>query len=284
MTELTTTVQREHGRPFTLHYNSESDVQRGMADDIASGRLYEPGTWRTIEAILRPGDHFIDVGAHIGVFTMLAASIVGRQGFVLAYEPDTHNRTALLRHIAENKVTSWDVSSHAVSDTPGRIVFHRCADNDGGHAIYDPGLQKGNPKTRNQPKKRMVDATTLDHVNTGKYPMVVRPRLIKIDVEGAECAVLRGAQKLIATHRPAIIAEVNEIGLACMGETPNALRELVRQHGYREAAIQDTEPWLVSLTPEQSIDNRIVQDGQTFLNVYNLFFSPEEWPDITFEK
>lgn len=235
---------------------------------------YEPGTWEAFIRILRPGDHHIEVGAHVGVFACLAAALVGESGGVTAFEPDKQNFHGLVKNKAANGFTHLDVKPWAVSDHAGPTVFYRCADNDGGHAIYDPGKQAGNPLTRQNPSRRIVQAVTLDE-------MIDHPvRLIKSDVEGAECAVLRGATMTIQRHRPAIIAEMNHVGLSCMGETETTLRELLRRFDYREYAIQDAPPHFLPLTPEQTINNRIEREGKVFLNVYNLLAVPVEWPEF----
>jgi FkbM family methyltransferase len=254
-----------------------------MYEDISSGRMYEPGTWATICAILREGDTFVDVGAHVGTFALLGAALVGDGGWVQAWEPDKQNRRGLFHNLTANYPNRCPVVTVAkcASDHTGeRITFHRCADNDGGHAIYDPGLQRGNTKTRQNPRRVMVPVDTLDHHRAQRLSVVKHARLIKIDVEGAECAVLRGAQEIIARQRPAIIAEINHIGLACMGSTESELRELVRRHGYREYAIQDAPPYRVPLTATQTINNEKIVDGQRYLNVYNMLFTPTEWPEL----
>lgn len=275
MEPLTTTVDLGD-RTFTLQYDPESEVQKGMWEDLESGALYEPGTWQTIKAILREGDTFVDVGAHVGTFSCLAAALVGEIGSVVAFEPDKKNRKALITNVGRNSFDTVFISQKAVADITGHIAFHHCADNDGGHAIYDPGMQAGNPKSRQVVKRKLVECVTLDQCGFGAI------RLVKIDVEGAECSVLRGAQYMISHRRPAIIAENNYAGLRCMGTDENNLRELIRQHGYREYGIQDSAPWLVPLTPDTTCRPTKEVDGKTCLVVYNLLFVPEEWPEIIY--
>ena len=255
---------------FTLSYDPDSEVQRGMHEDISSGRMYETGTWETFRAILRPGDTFVDVGAHVGTFSALAAALVGDEGEVVAFEPDNANRKGWYRNV--DHFASAVVCEEAVSDTNGYIPFYKCRDNDGGHAIYPPGNQGGNPKSRANPARRMARCTTLDSL------LLSQCRLLKIDVEGAECSVLRGAQGLIAGCRPAIIAEQNTPGQMVMGDNEDYLRGLVRRHGYREYAIQDSAPHLVPLTKAETV--RPMQ-GKAFVT-FNWCLVPNEWPELVY--
>ncbi len=260
--------------PFSLIFDPKSSVQRGMLESLAGGDTYEPGTWEAFKRILRPGDHHVEVGAHVGVFACLAAAILGPTGVVTAFEPDKKNYQSLVRNKVLNGFAQMDVKPKAVGVCRGRVVLHRCADNDGGHALYDPGLQKGNEQSRKHPSKRMVDAVALDDIT---FPSL---RLIKIDVEGAETLVLRGAQQTIRTQRPAIIAEQNTIGQLIMGTNEQELRALIDQHDYRTYAIQDAAPYFIPLLATQTINNEQIIDGQRYLNVYNLLFIPSEWPEF----
>jgi FkbM family methyltransferase len=263
---------------FTLSYDPSSEVQRSMYEDIESGRMYEPGTWQTLRAILRPGDKYVDVGAHVGTFACLAAALVGPSGWVTAFEPDKTNFRQLVANAHANNFTWLGEHQVAVNEHGGRIVFHRCADNDGGHAIYDPGRHRGNVATRRKPSRRIVPATTIDALDAGGRGA----RLIKIDVEGSEVAVLKGAQHYIAQWRPAIIAEQNPGGLHCMGTNERELRGLVSRHGYRTHAIQDSPPFLVPVADNETCRPEVVIDGARHLAIFNWCFLPNEWPSLIY--
>jgi len=272
MAETTLVVPAAPG-PLHLSLDPRSPVQAAMLCDLVTIDGYEPGTWATFKALLRPGDFYIDVGAHIGVFTCLGALIVGPTGRVLAFEPDNDNRRRLQQNVARNGFAHVAIDKRAVANVTDRLSFYRCADNDGGHALYNPGRAAANVKTRAHPKQSIVRTTTLDDAVLPGSPPV---RLLKIDVEGAEVNVLRGAQRILGTDRPAIIAEINAFGLQQMGEGEHTLRAFLRSFGYQEYGIQDVAPHRVPLTPEQTIQQQEYNDGVLYMTVFNmLFLHPE---------
>ena len=254
---------------IVLAFDPDSDVQARMARELDTPDRYEPGTWRSFVDLLKPGDCVIDIGAHVGVFTCLAAALVGPTGRVIAFEPNRPNRVQLLANIHRNGFENVTVDPRAVSDKLGRAIFHRCADNDGGHALYDPGLSPANVKTKRTPKKKMIDTVTVDTL-----PDLPRVALIKIDVEGMEPAVLRGAAKTITNHRPAVIAEVNPFGLSTQQWTESDVRQPFQWLGYREYGVSDVEPYQIPLTKDQTIQSNYVENNRMYLNVFNMLFLP----------
>lgn len=262
MPDITATVT---GHPFRLSFDPKSDVQTGMLKNIATPEGYEPGTWRTFCDTLQPGDCVVDVGAHVGVFTCLAASLVGPGGHVYAFEPNAANRRRLVHNVKQNgyqdRVT---ISPCACSDHHARTSLYRCADNDGGHALYDPGLAAWNAKSRAKPQQALIETICLDDV-------IDRPvRLVKIDTEGAEAHVLRGARRILDVDRPVVIAEINAFGLAMMKESEQTLRTIFQVRGYRETVIQDVAPFRVPLTELQTAQQKYVDKGVLCLPVFNM--------------
>jgi FkbM family methyltransferase len=205
--------------------------QRAMLEDFAAGRLYESETSNFIGTLLQPGDTFIDIGAHVGYFSMLAAALVGPTGTVYSFEPEPSNFLHLVEHIDANSFTQIRPIHMAVGARPGVGEFFVNADNDGGHALWDVGRHPFNERSRVTPNTRKVYITSLDEF-FGTRDMS-RLKAIKIDAEGAEFAILVGARKLIAQYRiPFVIAEVNRFGLESMGASENMLRSVMSELGY----------------------------------------------------
>jgi len=179
--------------------------------------------------ISRPGDVFVDVGANIGVYAVTAALRGARS---LAFEPTAEARAAIIQNAELNGVSALvSTSEFALSDYEGQARFtvgedctNRFADSDAA-----PGL--------------VVEVKTLDSCLAGLIAPAAGPDLIKIDVEGADDAVLRGAISTLSTHRPTLIVEIWAGGrsirsfLAGFGYSAYAydveakrLRELPRDH------------------------------------------------------
>lgn len=249
-------------RQFKLRLDGSLMSQKIMLDHFDSKQLYEAETSRLLATILRPGDTFLDVGSHVGYFSMLAASIVGEQGTVVAFEPDSRNFRQLETHIEINGFQNVAPINAAVGETTGQVEFHFNSDNDGGHALWDVGEHPFNEQSRTRPTKRTIDMVSLDAILSGID--IPAPRAIKIDTEGAEHSVLKGAlQTLTNTPVDYVVAEINRFGLERMGTTEAALRGMMTELGYETLAFNPDGLGMVAIGP----DDRVESDY-----VFNLVF------------
>jgi FkbM family methyltransferase len=167
---------------------------RGTAKLLFSYRdRFEPEL-RWVSQTLGPGDVFVDVGANLGVYTLAAAQSVGSGGLVLAFEPSDQVYSYLRRSIGLNRCANVVSTKLALSDTKGEARLYRSRI--GSDSLESPG-----------PDYDVVPTDTLDHVIDSYAPE--RIRCIKIDVEGAELSVLRGAEGTLRRYHPDVILEVN---------------------------------------------------------------------------
>lgn len=178
--------------------------------------VYEWPTALTLAALARPGTTCVDVGAHVGSYAVLAAIAVGSRGRVLAFEPDATNRGRLERHNRLNRLTNVVVHDHGLGDAESEVAMVRpVATNSGMTRLARPG---------EAPDFRMA-VRRLDDVLAGPSGDGTPPvSVVKIDVEGAEVAVVRGAAELIARDQPFVVFEDNDA--ACGAH-------LADEHGYR---------------------------------------------------
>jgi FkbM family methyltransferase len=183
---------------------------------------------------LQEGDVAIDAGAHIGFFTMVMASAVGATGRVYAFEPLDRNADLLERSIAENRFESR-VSFHraAVGAAAGyaRLLFPVETLNTGGAYLLRDGAA---PLAGHL--VREVPIVALDHLD------IQRPvRFIKMDVEGAEPQVVRGAERILREDRPTILSELHPVQLErASGVTARQFLARLRELGYRAQRIDST--------------------------------------------
>ena len=91
-------------RRVALHLDPAQMTQRIMLEYLDAGRLYEQETTAFLAAVLRDGDAMLDIGAHVGWFSMFAAHCVGPRGAVWSFEPDARNFAHLVEHVALNAV------------------------------------------------------------------------------------------------------------------------------------------------------------------------------------
>lgn len=186
--------------------------------------------------VLRPGDVAIDVGAHIGFFTIHMAQAVGPTGAVYAFEPLERNASLLERSIRENGFESRaHLERAAVSGVSGSSRLHFAAEtlNTGGAFISDADVVA----------LGALQSATVRTVRLDDYPCRRPVRLLKMDVEGAEPSVIAGASRLIAADRPIIVSEVHPEQLARVsGRTPAAFLDQLAALGYRAHRITPERP------------------------------------------
>lgn len=150
-----------------------------------------------MERYLRPEDGYVDVGANVGIYTLLAASIVGQKGRIDAFEPGSKALIRLKENINSNGLNFVKVHSTVVGATTGKVGFTV-----GG---VEDTLEHIVPSTDTASRKQWVSSISLDDaVGNNLYAMG------KMDIEGAELFVLQGAQKMLKkTSPPAWQLELN---------------------------------------------------------------------------
>jgi FkbM family methyltransferase len=198
---------------------------------IAAVRRYEPEVTAAVRSLLRPGGTFVDVGANIGWFSLLAASIVGPSGSVLAVEPNLRNCELLAASRARNGFNRIDVVAGAASDAGGWLALETDASN--GRVI-----PLGPVSARTEPVRcsYAVPAFTLDALLADRGLDAVDA--VKVDVEGVEARVFAGAERLLAERRPPVVFEWYPAALRSTGGVdPRVPLGLLRQHGYGIAVI-----------------------------------------------
>lgn len=177
----------------------EATVDPSLDGSLAAlycAQWVRPALVPILEACLRSGDTFVDVGANVGVYTTWAARIVGPAGAVLAMEPVPRTRSWLGGICAQNGLGQVEVISAAAGERFGSATI-----------VTTDGASGRSRLTEESGEGLEVPITTLDSLLGLRAPA-----LIKIDVEGGELAVLRGARNILqATHAP-VVFEAPDFG------------------------------------------------------------------------
>lgn len=180
---------------------------------------------------VRPGDCVVDVGANFGIHAMLAGVIVGKKGEVHAFEPLERNLSMLRRHVTLNGLEkNVHVIPSAVSNsTASELVFFSGEEEVAVTASLKPS--QPNAKTTKVPNLRLDD-----------YPDLAgrTVRLIKIDVEGAELDVLRGAEKLLRSQKPLLVIEVHAFAFPDFNVSMKDFQQFLSSLGYEEEILPGT--------------------------------------------
>lgn len=172
----------------------------GGGDQMISARLREEHCWEPYETALtlqhlHPGDVYVDVGANIGYYTLVAAARVGAQGAVLAYEPEPGNFALLQANVAMNGLPQVQTFNLALYDQDADGKIYLSADNFGDHRVY------GNDGGDEGAGARESRAITLVHGGRHVGQRVPRIDFLKIDTQGAEFFVLNGLHQLVLENR-----------------------------------------------------------------------------------
>ena len=188
-----------------------------FADHGVHGGLAQKRTMQAATKLCRKRRRAVDVGAHIGLWTAFLAS---QFAAVEAFEPVLENFTCLCKNVDVENVLRRQV---ALGEHRGRASMERHGDNSGcWHVIEGRG----------------VELLPLDHY------VWTDVDLIKIDVEGLEGSVLRGARKTIAMSRPVVVIEYNGLGERLYGEDWVDPKAVLKEYGYQiQARLKKDEIW-----------------------------------------
>ena len=195
----------------------------------------EPGLHAFLQSLLEPGDVVLDVGAFAGIHAIMAARKVGRSGRVIAFEPTPAVAALARRHFAWNGLGDRiRLVEAAVSDKAGRAAFHE----------YDrPYVNSLAPAvdTADRPRSVEVELVTIDGVCRGER---ATPRLIRMDVQGAELQALLGARETIrrAGPRLVLVVEMHPQCWPAFGVTEANMRDAIQDLGLAAAPLVAHEP------------------------------------------
>lgn len=198
---------------------------------ISQDGWYEPDTVRILSTLLAPGMTFLDIGAAFGQYTLLAAGAVGNTGKVHAFEPDPVSFDWLSRNVRRNRLSNVTAAQIALGDTAGALnLYIGAPDNLGTTSLRRPYNYSG--------RTARVDVVPLDSYL--ERVGLDRVDVIKIDVEGAESLVFRGAGKLLSA-RPAIVIEFEESNQVRFGSSCAGLARMLIEKGYKLESILEGE-------------------------------------------
>lgn len=192
-----------------------------------SRRPYEEGQWKFVFRFLKAGMTFFDIGANQGFYTILAAKRVGSQGKVFSFEPAPTEYRKLRRNLLVNRCQNVVMQAQAVGSYEGLTEFYLCFDHQGSFSsIRHPAEDVTSRK-----KLIKVPITTLDLYVQRKN--ISSMDFMKLDVEGGELDVLKGAVGVFTKLRPLVLCEVADIRTRPWGYSASELCEFLAEYGYK---------------------------------------------------
>ena len=240
---------RNYDGPVTTSWYFGLRFNHHLSGDISQctyvDTRFEPNEMFAMSKLIGTGMCVIDAGANEGIFTLMAARLVGQNGTVHAFEPSRRDRERLLANLATNGLSNVVVHPVALGQVTGKAVLQVSGAERPGHNTIGGFAYSDTPHAYSLE----VEVTTMDEI--ARANGLARVDLVKIDVEGSETAVLQGAQEMLRRFRPIVVAEAQDASLQQLGSSVSELLQLIRASDY------DVMVFGPSGNPETVIDDRL---------------------------
>ncbi len=195
---------------------------------------YESDNFNFLEQQCNANNIVLDIGAHIGLFSIVAAQIVGSGGKVYAFEPTPKTNALLNKTVNINKQQQViEIRTEAMGAQPGKTVFF----------ISDREGDNGNSLVSYKEDRKIngIDITVQSIDNFVKEKKLQKINFIKIDVEGAEFDVLHGAVETFNKFKPACILSIHPDAIAVKGDKLADIYDFIKKINYYFFSKENTE-------------------------------------------
>jgi FkbM family methyltransferase len=218
----------------------------GVAAILVCTCRFEPVETALVRSVLRTGMTMLDIGANIGYFSLVASDAIGKEGHIIAFEPEPKNFSILMKNIHHSPVSNIEANQVALSDKDGEDVLVLNEVNQGSHHIG--GRVEGSKTT-------IVRTITLDSYLQDLQDMEnFKVDFIKMDVEGCECKAIKGAKNVLERDMPMIMMEFYPMMIERCGDNPIELLEILKKIGYVFYEIGESVGSLKTTNIERLID------------------------------
>lgn len=189
------------------------------------GRFYDLDTQLLTMGLLREGDRFVDVGANIGMISLVAARRVGGRGVVDAFEPNPACAARIRSFVERNRISQIRLHEMAAGDAEAELTLTIPRYNSGEASL----TRFGSSVDESQYDRKVVPVRVVDSVLADDPRPVV---LLKMDVEGYECFALRGLTETLRRDKPVVVTEVSADALEKAGDSPAVMADFFKGLGY----------------------------------------------------
>lgn len=190
---------------------------------------YELPTVRLIRRMFRGKKSFLDIGAQMGYLSLEAAA-ANREGAVYSFEPEPTNYKRLCDNVSLNAIETIKTYNTALGSTTGTLDLYLADSNSGAHSAFQHN-------TNVSDKTVQVPMQTLDSIV--EKELINDVSLIKLDVEGYELEVLKGAIQTLKQQQPMLIVELNDEIQNAAGSSSERVKHLLGSLGYRPYSINE---------------------------------------------
>jgi FkbM family methyltransferase len=209
-------------------FNLNNDVKINLYKDSVLSRLiyngFEKEETDYVISVLSEGDIFIDVGANIGLFSLLASKVVGNAGRVLCYEPAPITFSRLKENVQLNNLKNIDIRNIGLSNKKGELIFYV---SNNGHDAWNSFAPSQDNKLESSIQVP-VSTVDIELENVDKS----RIKIVKIDVEGWEKFVLHGGKNFFVNYNPIVMVEFTEENTFNAGYPVYDIYNIMEDFGY----------------------------------------------------
>ena len=229
-------------------------------DAVVSQELVISGTWEEYETEvfkknINKGDTVLDIGAHIGYYTLIAAQLVGDKGKVYAFEPDHKNFSLLKKNVEVNGYKNVVLVNKAVGEIDGKIELYLDDENTGDHRIYVSDARR---------KGITIEVVTLNNFLKNNEEV----NLIKMDIQGSESSALKGGSNIIKENKSIkILTEFWPKGLKLSGSSSNEFINLLIKNKFYIYDINESDKKM-KLLNTKTLLSEFDLDKREFLNLF----------------
>ena len=221
-------------------YLDEQDSLR-----LSTRGYYEPAVLEIIKRELKEGDVLVEIGAHLGYYTLILSKLVGPAGKIYAFEPDPNNFTLLKKNLEVNQIKNVVLERKAVSNRNGKMLFYPGKERSTHGSLIKGEYACGNPIE--------VDGLRLDD-----YPFKEKINLIKMDIEGEEFRALEGMRSLILKTKPLkMISEFSPAFLKEQGINPKNFITELEKVGFHLQIINEEKTTLEAFNADEFLTGYI---------------------------
>jgi FkbM family methyltransferase len=221
-------------RGVTMHLDPSEMLSRTVLTSFRT--RWDPAVWDAVSGSLCEGCVMLDVGAHIGYFALKSSVRVGQEGRVVAFEPNPRTLDTLRANVAASGATNVTIVPVACTDAETTLKFFDASA--GGRSMVS-SLSRST--AGGQAQEFTVRGRPIDNVL--RELGIQRVDLMKVDVEGAELYVLRGARDTLRRYHPKLVIEVIPDHLAGMNTTVDQLFAFIKDMGYTRGRQFEETGW-----------------------------------------
>lgn len=228
------------------------------------GTGFEDNEQQFLLNYLKTGMTVIDIGAHHGFYTLLASQKVGTSGKVISFEPSPRELAKLKAHLSLNNCKNVEVQELALGAEEGKVNMFVCIDHSGLNSLRLPNAET---------KVTEVEIKQIKLDDYLKNEQIKKVDFVKMDVEGGELSVLKGADKILLDElRPLIIYEIQDIRTTPWGYKAVELYQFLKDHKYKSFNVTENGR-LVACPDKQKFDDNLLAVPEEKISLIENFIA-----------